>query len=81
MKNISLSTYGFFPPFSCSDGYNFNIFKNSLEENVNSQGREQMHSIIEKCAQSLRLMSYRHYMIFMYVFFAVNNLQNRRKWL
>ena len=64
--------------FSCSDGFNFNIFKKSLGQNINSQGREQMHSLIKKIAQSLRLMSYRHYMIFMYVFFAVTNLQARK---
>ena len=27
-------------------------------------------SLIEKCSQSLRLMSYRHFMIFMRVFFG-----------
>ena len=62
----------------CSDGYNFNLFKKHLDENVNSQGHEQLHSLIDKCFNSLRQLSYRHYMIFMKVFFAVTNLQNRK---
>ena len=61
--------------FRCSDGFNFNLYKRHLEETVNSQGREQMHSLLEKCTQSLRLLSYRHFMIFLRVFFAMTNLQ------
>ena len=49
----------------CSEGYNYNLYKHTLDEPVNSQGREQMHSLIEKCAESLRLMSYTNFMIFM----------------
>ena len=63
--------------FRCSEGYNFNIYKKVLDEKINSQGREQLHSLIEKCSASLRLMSYRHFMIFMRVFFATTNLFNR----
>jgi hypothetical protein len=62
----------------CSDGYNFNIYKKHFDEPVNSQGREQMHSLIDRCSQSLRQMSYRHFMIWMRVFFAVTNLRNRK---
>ena len=64
--------------FRCSDGFNFNLYKRHLEETVNSQGREQMHSLLEKCTQSLRLLSYRHFMIFLRVFFAMTNLHNRK---
>ena len=51
--------------FSCSEGYNFNLYKKHLDQVINSQGREQMHSLLEKCTQSLRLLSYRHFMIFL----------------
>ena len=61
----------------CSDGFNFNLYKPHLKTKPNSQGREQMHSLIAKCTDSLRLMNYRHFMIFMKVFFAVKNLE---KW-
>jgi len=49
----------------CSEGFNFNLYKQHLDMEVNSQGREQMHSLLEKCTQSLRLLSYRHFMIFL----------------
>ena len=62
----------------CSDGFNFNLYKSHLDEHVNSQGREQLHSLIEKCSHSLRQLSYRHFMIFMRVFFAITNLNNRK---
>ena len=61
----------------CSDGFNFNLYKPHLKTKPNSQGREQMHSLIAKCTDILRLMNYRHFMIFMKVFFAVKNLE---KW-
>ena len=61
----------------CSDGFNFNLYKANLAAKPNSQGREQIHSLIEKCTESLRLMNYRHFMIFMKVFFAIKNLE---KW-
>ena len=49
----------------CSEGFNWNLYKHTVDEKVNSQGREQMHSLIEKCTESLRLMSYSNFMIFM----------------
>ena len=48
-----------------SEGYNYNLYKHTLDEPVYSQGREQMHSLIEKCAESLSLMSYTNFIIFM----------------
>ena len=36
-----------------------------MDGKVNSQGREQMHSLLDNCAESLRLMSYQNFMIFM----------------
>ena len=59
----------------CSEGFNFNIYKRNLIVKPNSQGREQLHALIEKCSDSLRLMSYRHFMKFMQIFFAVKNLE------
>ena len=61
----------------CSSGFNFNLYKPHLQEKPNSQGREQLHALIEKCADSLRLMNYRHFMKFMKIFFAVKNLEQR----
>lgn len=63
----------------CSDSYNFNLYKKYLnnEANINSQGREQMHAIVDACCKSLRQFSYSNYMTFLYVFFAVTNLKNR----
>ena len=52
----------------CSEGFNFNLYKSCLDESLNSQSREQTHSLIEKCALSLRLLSYRNFMIHMKVF-------------
>ena len=61
----------------CSEGFNWNLYKPFIKEKVNSQGREQLHSLINKCSESLRLMSYSNFMIFMKVFFAITNLRNR----
>ena len=49
----------------CSEGFNWNSYKHVVDGKVNSQGREQMHSLLENCAESLRLMSYQNFMIFM----------------
>ena len=38
----------------CSSEYNFNEYKKHFNFTVNSQGREQTTSLIEKCAKSLR---------------------------
>ena len=61
----------------CSDSFNWNLYKKHKEETVNSQSREQLNSLVEKCAASLRLMSYQTFMQFMYAFFACTNLHNR----
>ena len=49
----------------CSEGFNWNSYKHVVDGKVNSQGREQMHSLLDNCAESLRLMSYQNFMIFM----------------
>ena len=59
----------------CSEGFNFNIYKPNLKMRPNSQRREQLHALIEKFSDSLRLMSYGHFMKVMQIFFAVKNLQ------
>ena len=61
----------------CSEGFNWNLYRPVVTEKVNSQGREQLHSKISKCSESLRLMSYSNFMIFMKVFFALTNLRSR----
>ena len=46
----------------CSSGYNFNDYKEHTKVNIdgvkNSQGREQMHSILDKLGKSLRQENY-----------------------
>ena len=42
----------------CSEGFNFNLYKPHLPYQTNSQGREQMHAILDKLVPSLRQMSY-----------------------
>ena len=49
----------------CSEGFNWNLYKDAIDEPINSQGREQMHSLLDKCSESMRLMSYENFMIFM----------------
>ena len=49
----------------CSDGFNFNLYKQYLPAQTNSQGREQMHAILEKLVPSLRQMSYPVFMTMM----------------
>ena len=63
----------------CSDSFNYNIYREHLkiDFDFNSQGREQLHSKIDACCKSLRLLSYSNYMRFLYVFFGVTNLKNR----
>jgi hypothetical protein len=41
--------------------FNWNSYKHVVDGKVNSQGREQMHSLIDKCSES----SYQNFMIFM----------------
>ena len=60
----------------CSEGFNWNIYRPTVQEKVNSQGREQLHSLVSNCSESLRLMSYSNFMIFMKIFFDVTNLRN-----
>jgi hypothetical protein len=76
-KFKSQNTKGKGGHIGCSEGFNWNLYKPTVTEKVNSQGREQMHSLITKCSESLRLMSYSNFMIFMKIFFAVTNLRNR----
>ena len=58
----------------CSEGFNWNLYKQTVDGQINSQGRE-LHSLVE-CSESLRLMSYENIMTFI---FAVTNLKSRDK--
>ena len=61
---------------SCSSSYNFNAYKQRIETDtgaLNSQGREQIHSILDKCSSSLRQTNYFNFMRYMRVFFAIRN--------
>ena len=64
----------------CSSGYNFNAYKKHIDTDMgalNSQGREQMHSILEK--SSSRQTNYFNFMRYMRLFFAIRNLMNMNK--
>ena len=61
----------------CSEGFNFNLYKQHLKEGVLSQGREQMHSRLTKLSSSLCQMNYNSFMIFLKVYFAITNLKNK----
>ena len=41
-------SYGKGGHLGCSEGFNFNLYKPYLPYKVNSQGREQMHAILDK---------------------------------
>ena len=64
----------------CSRSYNFNEYKSAIENQaghkINSQGREELHSLIIKCASSLQQKNYQNFFSWMITFFAINNLQN-----
>ena len=62
----------------CSDGFNFNLYKPYISvKQPNSQGREQMHSKLDKLCPSLKHMDYADYMNFLRVFFGFTNLKNK----
>ena len=63
----------------CSNSFNFNFYKKYFknEVRINSQGREQLHSIVDASCKSLRQFNYNNYMTFLKFFFAVTNLKNR----
>ena len=61
----------------CSEGFNFNLYKEHLPEKTNSQGREQLHSKLDKMVESLIQMDYPNFMLFMKLFFGINNLKSK----
>ena len=61
----------------CSEGFNFNLYKPHLPPRTNSQGREQMHSKLDKMVESLIQMSYVSFMTYMKIFFGLTNLKNK----
>ena len=63
----------------CSLRFNYNLYREYLPYQTNSQGREQMHSVLEKLVPSLRQMSYPVFMNVMKVFFGIGNLKKKRE--
>jgi hypothetical protein len=59
----------------CSEGYNFNEYKKVLPKGINSQTREQMHSRLNPCKKTLRLMNYPNFMIWTRLWLAIDNLK------
>ena len=45
---------------------------------VNSQSREIMHSVLDKCVNSLKLKTYQDFMHWMIAFFAIRNLSSMK---
>ena len=58
-------------------GYNYKNYRSVLP-GLQSQGREQVHSQLEKLTSSLRQCSFQSYMILMKTFFFLNNLQKKK---
>ena len=66
----------------CATSYNFNLYRPFISDDihqVNSQGREQMHSILKKLAPSLRQKNYFMFMNYCIMFFCINNLNKMGK--
>ena len=61
----------------CSEGYNFNIYKSHLPHGTYSQGREQLHSLMDRMVESLLQMEYPTFMMFLKLLFGMNNLQSK----
>ena len=55
------------------------MLKNDIDGAKNSQGREQMHAVLDKLAKSLRQKNYHNFMRHMMAFFAVRNLMIMNK--
>ena len=55
----------------CSEGFNSKNYKDSIPT-LNSQGREQIHSVIEKLSPSEPIQNQFSYMTMLRVFFEIN---------
>ena len=62
----------------CSEGFNFNLYRESLGFKPNSSGREQTHAAMDSSAKNLIQMNYRNFMTSMKVFFALTNLKRKK---
>ena len=58
----------------CSSSYNGNLVKEHRTAPLNTQGREQMHSVLDKLGKSLRQKNYRNFCAYLTAFFAIRNL-------
>ena len=77
-RKMKKSTFGKASHLGCSESYLFMAYKPYTQLQIdgahNSQGREQMHSVLEKLAPSLRQMNYSNFMRTLIIFFSVHNL-------
>ena len=78
-KKLKKSTFTQGGHPGCSWGYDFNRVTKHLNFPANSQGREQIHKLIEPMASSLRYMRYDNYMNIMKAFFGYTNLKKLKK--
>ena len=63
----------------CSEGFNFNLYKKTFPKNINSQGREQLHSKLEPLKASLTQMNYRNFFYFIRLFLAQTNIEQMER--
>ena len=61
----------------CSNGYDGLAYKPYLHDNFNSEGREQVHSLLEKVSSFFRQMNYTSFMHLHRVFFGIRNLKSK----
>ena len=78
-KKLKKSTFTQGGHPGCSWGYDFNRVTKHLNFPANSQGREQIHKLIEPMASSLRYMRYDNYMNIIKAFFGYTNLKKLKK--
>ena len=62
----------------CSQGYNSQNYRSTLPKNWNTQGREQVHSLLEEVSSSFRQTNYVSFMTLVRVFFGMTNLKNKK---
>ena len=62
----------------CSNGYDGLAYKPYLHKHFNSEGREQVHSLLEKVSSSFRQMNFTSYMHLHRVFFGIRNLKSKK---
>ena len=61
----------------CSNGYDGLAYKPHLHDHFNSEGREQIHSLLEKVSSSFRQTNFTSFMHLHRIFFGIRNLKSK----